>query len=172
MEFIKFPKIKRLMDNMQITVTEKIDGTNGLIMIDGEGTITVGSRNRVISPGKKTDNAGFALWVQDHADELLGLGTGYHYGEWYGGSIQRGYGIEEKRFALFNTHQSKNPNLPACCEIVPVLYEGEYKGLDHIMDLWATLDLCGSEVADYMNPEGLMVFFHFNKTYLKLPMNK
>lgn len=61
------------------------------------------SRNRLIAPGKQ-DNAGFAGWVNRHALELASvLGAGLHFGEWWGEGIQRKYGMDEKRFSLFNT---------------------------------------------------------------------
>ena len=99
MEFRKFNKIARL--SREIVVTEKIDGTNGLIAIGEDGEFQVGSRNQWITPEK--DNAGFARWAYDHKGELMTLGVGFHYGEWWGQGIQRGYGLKEKRFSLFNT---------------------------------------------------------------------
>ena len=99
MEFRKFDKIARL--SREIVVTEKIDGTNGLIAIGEDGEFQVGSRNQWITPEK--DNAGFARWAYEHKDELMQLGKGFHYGEWWGQGIQRGYGLDEKRFSLFNT---------------------------------------------------------------------
>ena len=105
-EFQEFPKIARL--NREVVVTEKIDGTNASVYIGepgagGEhGAFLVGSRTRWITP--EADNHGFARWAYDHEEELRTLGPGYHYGEWWGSGIQRGYGLEkgEKRFSLFN----------------------------------------------------------------------
>src|SRR5690606_19156402 len=85
------------------------------------------SRNRFITPGKSTDNFGFAGWVADHAYELVNLlGPGAHFGEWWGAGIQRTYGLKngEKYFSLFNVHRwgledlSSVPGLTT----VPVLY--------------------------------------------------
>ena len=56
MEFRKFNKIARL--SREIVVTEKIDGTNGLIAIGEDGEFQVGSRNQWITP--ENDNFGFA----------------------------------------------------------------------------------------------------------------
>jgi hypothetical protein len=106
-EFEAFPKLPRL--NRSCVVTEKIDGSNAAIVIveDGEfGRVRVGaqSRTRLITPGKQSDMAGFAAWVQEYQQELVNLlGPGRHFGEWYGAGIQRGYGLDHKRFALFNT---------------------------------------------------------------------
>lgn len=115
MDFQEFPKIARL--SREVIVTEKIDGTNGQILIveldgfpvDGcvhqsDGlAVFAGSRTRWITP--ECDNHGFAAWVREHAEELMiGLGPGRHFGEWWGAGIQRGYGLPkgEKRFSLFN----------------------------------------------------------------------
>ena len=91
-EFKGFKKIARLSrDNI---ITEKIDGTNGVIFIDENNNIFAGSKN--IWLGDHTDNHGFWHWVMDNKEELLKLGKGYHYGEWWGKGIQRGYGLNEK----------------------------------------------------------------------------
>ena len=68
-EFIEFPKIPRL--SREIVITEKIDGTNGVIYIGEDGEFLVGSRTRWITP--ETDNHGFAKWVLANKEELLKL---------------------------------------------------------------------------------------------------
>ena len=80
MEFKGFPKMARL--SREIIVTEKIDGTNAQVFITDDGDVMAGSRTRWIYPGD--DNFGFAAWVQEHRDELLTLGPGQHFGEWWG----------------------------------------------------------------------------------------
>lgn len=102
MEFKAFPKLQRLSG--PAFVTEKIDGTNACVHVDAETwVVTAQSRTRVITPGKN-DNFGFAAWVQSNYYALADLlGPGYHYGEWWGQGIQRGYGLKERRFSLFNT---------------------------------------------------------------------
>jgi hypothetical protein len=79
------------------------------------------SRSRWITPDD--DNFGFAAWVEANRDELLTLGPGRHFGEWWGSGIQRGYGLPkgEKRFSLFNVSRW-GESRPACCHVVPVLY--------------------------------------------------
>ena len=42
-------------------VTEKIDGTNGVVLVQEDGTVVAGSRSRWIVP--LADNFGFAAWV-------------------------------------------------------------------------------------------------------------
>ena len=99
-EFKSFGKIPRL--SRDIVITEKIDGTNGQIYIDGD-TIMAGSRNRWITP--QDDNHGFAAWVSANREQLMALGNGRHFGEWWGAGIQDGYGQTEKFFSLFNTRR-------------------------------------------------------------------
>lgn len=93
------PKIGRL--SRGCTITEKIDGTNASVFIgayETEGLFLVGSRTRWITP--TSDNYGFAHWAHSHKDELLQLGPGHHFGEWWGLGIQRRYGQLEKKFSL------------------------------------------------------------------------
>jgi hypothetical protein len=153
MEFVAFPKIPRL--KRDITITEKIDGTNAQIVITEDGDLLTGSRNRWITP--ESDNYGFARWAQGNRDELLKLGVGQHFGEWYGSGIQRGYGLSEKRFALFNTARwgEHNPP-PACCEVVPVLYHGTMADTSTVLE---RLRYLGSvAVPGFAKPEGIIVY--------------
>lgn len=173
MEFVPFPKIARFF--RQIIVTEKLDGTNAQVCISEDGTIRAGSRNRWITP--ENDNHGFASWVRDHADDLRTLGPGRHFGEWWGHGINRGYGIPEKRFSLFNverwaahgtirkTYPTDAPRVfrtqdaaPQCCHVVPVLYKGDFD-TDEIHDCLTELRLIGSFAAPgFKRPEGVIVF--------------
>jgi hypothetical protein len=182
-EFVEFAKIPRLSRDM--IITEKIDGTNGCIYIADDGPehpgaepiFLVGSRSRWITP--EADNHGFAKWAYEHRSELMGLGPGRHFGEWWGSGIQRGYGLRggDKRFSLFNVtrwclfgsepqqiptgdpRQVKMQDvLPACVGIVPVLYRGMFnegeihKALDMLL-------MRGSMAAPgFMDPEGVVIF--------------
>lgn len=160
-EFVEFPKIARLA--REIIVTEKIDGTNGVIYIGDDGEMLVGSRNQWITTKAKggSDNFGFASWAEQHADELRSLGPGRHYGEWWGSGIQRGYGLpkDEKRFSLFNTSRWTDDAVrPACCHVVPVLYTGIFT-TDEINVCLALLADGGSRAAPgFMKPEGVVIF--------------
>lgn len=89
----------------KVIVTEKIDGTNGVVHISPEGVVTAGSRNRWLTVEK--DNYNFAKWVQENAETLKEtLGQGYHYGEWAGKGIQGRYkNAEQRSFFLFDTLQ-------------------------------------------------------------------
>ena len=183
-EFQGFKKIPRL--SREIVITEKLDGTNGLIYIDENNNIFAGSRNRFLwgSPQDEihNDNHGFANWVKSNKEELLKLGSGYHYGEWWGKGIQRGYGLNEKRFSLFNTARwKKNKNIPllekqeycpACCDVVPILWVGEFD-TDVINQMLNELQRNGSEASPgFMNPEGIIVYHTAGNVYFKKTIEK
>lgn len=158
-EFEPFGKIYRW--SREIVITEKIDGTNAQILVGEDGTVTAGSRNRWITP--ENDNHGFAAWVRDHAEQLRELGAGRHFGEWWGQGIQRGYGLTEKRFSLFNVTRWLDCNgkslAPACCHVVPELLR--ING-NHEIAISSCLDALreeGSKAAPgFMSPEGIVIF--------------
>ena len=176
MEFQGFPKIARL--NREVVVTEKIDGTNAQVYIvpadgsteseiarfrvamvahDGQlYDIFAGSRNRYVTPGN--DNFGFAQWVMMNAPELMKLGPGRHYGEWWGKGIQRGYGLDHKRFSLFNTSRWNEENKPSCCHLVPVMHAGPFDqgAIDACM--WELRNFGSLAAEGFMNPEGVVVY--------------
>lgn len=147
LEFMEWPKIARL--NREIVITEKIDGTNAAIGIRKLAPLTVDgiavttpeyqvyaqSRTRIITPD--SDNFGFAAWVERNKEVLIQtLGEGLHFGEWWGVGIQRGYGLTERRFSLFNTYRwnsgegadalraARARGVAIYC--VPVLWEGPW----------------------------------------------
>lgn len=151
--FVGFNKISRLA--RACIVTEKVDGTNGQIHVLESGQVLAASRNRYLAV--EDDNFGFAKWVAEHEEELRGLGPGRHFGEWYGRGIQRGYGLADRRFALFNVSKW-NESRPACCGVVPVLYRGTFDtGL--IEMLLVKLKQMGSVlVPGFKTPEGIVVY--------------
>lgn len=168
--FVEFPKIARY--NRTIVITEKIDGTNAQVYVDDTGeNVYAGSRNRWISP--EDDNFGFARWVQDHRDELIKLGPGSHFGEWWGQGIQRRYGLTEKRFSLFNTARwnAENPP-PACCHVVPILAVGAQCDVD-VHAVLRNLKETGSVAAPgFMNPEGIVVYHAASRSLYKMTLDK
>lgn len=189
--FEPFPKLARLKRGC--VVTEKIDGTNAQVLIVNPETLEdaaydwvcqnkpladvvsdthsslyvyAGSRTRMITPGSATDNYGFAAWVQENASELAKLGEGRHFGEWYGRGIQRGYGLDERRFALFNTARPKE-SLPACVEQVPVLSTADFS-TENIDAHMRILKVKGSAaVPGFMAPEGIVVYHTASRTSFK-----
>lgn len=154
MEFRPFPKLARL--NRDIIVTEKIDGTNASVYIGEDGEFLVGSRTRWITPSD--DNFGFAAWANHNKAELMQLGPGHHFGEWWGAGIQRRYGLTEKRFSLFNVSRWNQDNVPLCCSVVPTLYSGPFDQRE-IQKSMERLALHGSAaVPGFDKPEGVVVF--------------
>lgn len=171
--FREFTKIFRLFRD--VVVTEKIDGTNGQIFVNEDGGVRAGSRNRWLTV--EADNFGFARWVQEHADELRTLGPGHHYGEWWGKGIQRGYGLDHKRFSLFNVSRWGDDSLwplerPACCHVVPVLWRGPMD-TTCIMRVASRLWLGGSAAAPgFMKPEGIVIFHEQADMLFKYTLEK
>lgn len=189
MEFTEFPKIARL--SRECIISEKIDGTNAQIYITDDGQFLTGSRTRWITP--EQDNYGFSRWAHDHKEELMQLGPGRHFGEWWGSGCQRGYNLPkgEKRFSLFNVARwclhSETPLriphedpriekyqqvLPACCYLVPVLYRGLFttEACEMAINRLRTEGSIASP--GFMKPEGIVCFhiagnFGFKKTLEK-----
>lgn len=184
LEFKAWPKIPRL--NRDIIITEKIDGTNAAVIVQRvtdetdnldlldlaeQGTIVdvcdqtfvvaAQSRKRLITP--TDDNFGFAAWVWRNAEALASaLGEGYHYGEWWGAGIQRGYGLTHaKSFALFNVKRYGEINFNAFglhnVSSVPVLYEGPFH-TETIRNVLIGLRRSGSYMVDNQPAEGIVVF--------------
>lgn len=175
LEFKEFPKMARL--SREIIISEKIDGTNAQLLITEHGDMLVGSRTKWITP--TDDNAGFAKWAEGNKSELLKLGPGRHFGEWWGSGIQRGYGLKkgEKRLSLFNVARwalygtepkrivMADPRiekyqdvLPENISLVPELYRGPFD-TQKIEDVLLELKNHGSYAAPgFMRPEGIVVF--------------
>lgn len=122
-----------------------------------EYTVYAQSRNRMIPDN--ADNAGFRAWVKEHRHALvLALGAGRHFGEWWGQGIQRGYGLDHKRFSLFKREYDERLDTVPGLTIVPVLKRHTFdtsvirQTLDDLIE-------SGSQAAPgFMNPEGIIVF--------------
>ncbi|MFJ6508629.1 RNA ligase family protein [Streptomyces sp. NPDC091879] len=191
----KFRPIPRL--HRKVVLTEKIDGTNGLIEITkvpesevstvtGPGRLTysgggqwylvaAGSRNRWLTPDN--DNFGFAAWVWENSTALIALGEGKHYGEWFGKGIQSGYGLDDRRFALFNVNRwydirdaevtdkyletfPKAVPAPPEVTVVPVILVANGNDLNYAVNIALhTLKSDGSFIAPgFKDPEGVVVW--------------
>lgn len=172
--FVGFPKISRL--SREIVITEKLDGTNAQIVITDSGDFFTGSRNRWVTPGD--DNYGFARWAYDNRADLMKLGPGQHFGEWWGAGIQRRYGLTEKRFSLFNTGRWRKqgdgePMLegqafcPDCCHVVPVLYTGPFdtNNIDNV--IYRLRSTGSAAVPGFMKPEGIVLFHTASRQLFK-----
>ena len=130
------------------------------------------SRSRIITA--EDDNYGFALWVFVNAITLVkDLGEGLHFGEWWGSGIQRGYGLKEKRFSLFNVkrlrdYEFKTPGVSS----VPVLSEGPFDTA-LIGNIIAKLATDGSVAAPgFMRPEGIVVYHTAGNVLFKATIEK
>lgn len=206
-EFRKYPSIPRYRKD--IVITEKIDGTNSCVSIqplhNEDGTLNLAvkdapvadiieneagqpvhvyaqSRSRVITP--EQDNHGFARWVRDNQHALYeALGPGFHYGEWWGGSINRGYGLPktEKHFTLFNPARYELSEVPEqLLTVVPVLYTGpaylpylpaDSQTRDAVEYAMQRLARTGSRVRfaeGYDNPEGVVITHTASKHLYKV----
>jgi len=168
-KFVEFRKIPRL--TRECVVTEKLDGTNGVICITADGQFLVGSRTRWITP--EDDNYGFAKWAHANREELTKLGEGTHFGEWWGQGVQRNYGLAEKRFSLFNTHRWSDPLVrPSCCHVVPVLARGLFD-TGMVEAAVENLRQTGSVAAPgFMKPEGVVVFHVGGNLLFKKTLDK
>jgi hypothetical protein len=196
-EFEPWPKIARL--NRDIVITEKIDGTNAAILILDEATaektpegayskliaIVAGtdgrrflvfaqSRTRFITP--EQDNYGFAKWVDANAPALVeALGEGRHFGEWWGRGIQRGYGLDHKRFSLFNTSRWRDVQFEVPgLSTVPVLYWGP-QSETAVRQSLAHLELFGSVAAEKLGvpnqpAEGIVIWHTAGRTFSKVTL--
>jgi hypothetical protein len=173
MEFEPFGKIARL--SRACVITEKIDGTNASVCIGEDGSFLVGSRTRWITPDD--DNFGFARWAFEHEAELRGLGIGRHFGEWWGQGIQRRYGLNEKRFSLFNVARwgddsDSEIKRPACCHVVPVLFRGTFV-TDVAEAMIESLRNGGSVAAPgFMQPEGIVLWHEAARVLFKKTLDK
>lgn len=170
-EFKPFPKIPRFRRG--VVVTEKIDGTNAQVVVSPDGDVWAASRTRWITP--EDDNYGFAHWVEANRDELVKLGPGSHFGEWWGAGIQRRYNVPDKRFSLFNVGRwfdgAPIPR-PACCHVVPVLWAGNLDEL-RVDALIAKLRSEGSRAAPgFMRPEGIVVYHGASGSLFKVTCEK
>lgn len=179
--FVGFPKMGRF--SREVVVTEKIDGSNAQIFIGEDGAFLTGSRTRWITP--QDDNYGFSRWAHENKDELMKLGPGSHFGEWWGAGIQRKYGLKEKRFSLFNASRWESdsdaksiPGVldrttmqpgPNCVHVVPILAMGPMDSVnDMVAQCMADLIQSGSQAAPgFVDAEGIVIYHTASNTGFK-----
>ena len=182
--FEEFPSISRL--SREMVITEKIDGTNASVTVLMDGRVVAGSRTRYITVAD--DNYGFAKWVKEHEDVLrVGLGYGVHFGEWWGSGIQRRYGLNEKRFSLFNVGRwtsqlNLDPLLSPdsttncievpCCHVVPTLYRGIFDTTLVDKTLLSLSQMGSIASRGFKNPEGVVVYHEKSRTLFKKTLDK
>lgn len=184
-DYPEFPSIERF-DNVYCIITEKIDGTNGLIEIGTngiteEGIVMFGSRKKYLYPGK--DNYGFLAFFSPYVSELLKIckeikeeNTDFDfinnppiriYGEWFGKGINRGYNLSDRQFMPFNSYYAdKLRNIPNITQPEP-LHQGKFSR-EILNDCMNFLREEGSQVVPgYKNPEGVVAYFPKYKFSLK-----
>ena len=169
-EFIGFRKIARL--SREIVISEKIDGTNGQIHITDDGDVFAAGRNRYLT--ENDHNFHFWNFVQENKNDLLKLGPGRHFGEWWGYGINRGYGLKEKRFSLFNVHKWGDETVrPSCCYVVPVIQRHDVFDSITVERALENLKCNGSiAVPGFMKPEGIVIFHDASGQLFKKTLEK
>lgn len=169
-EFKEFPKIFRY--SRDVVVTEKLDGTNACVVILENGSVHAQSRSRIITP--EDDNYGFAKWVKSHETKLIEtLGEGYHYGEWWGQGIQRGYNMKRKIFSLFNVSRWSAVNDEEIgLSVVPTLWKGSMDKI-HVESIMDDLEKGGSVASlGFIKPEGIVIYHTQGNFLLKKTFEK
>jgi hypothetical protein len=199
-EFQEFEKIARL--NREVVITEKIDGSNAQVhirpaagnqleygfdtLLDHDGLsyfIRAGSRNRWLAHVGSDDLNGFGRWVRENAEQLVTLGAGQHFGEWWGQGIQRKYGLQEKRWSLFNvgrwadSHETrplaeKQAYAPPCCYVVPTLWQGVGMESGVQTALGWLRDFGSAAAPGFMQPEGLVAFHTASRQLFKVTLER
>lgn len=132
------------------------------------------SRTRFITPTQ--DNYGFAKWVDANAETLVqDLGEGRHFGEWWGQGIQRGYGLKQKLFSLFNTSRWRTPEefLTPQLRVVPVLYWGPQS--EQAVENTLEVLRLGSVAAELetnvpVGAEGIIIWHTAGRTFSKVTL--
>lgn len=163
-EFKGFKKIPRT-ENMVCEITEKLDGTNGVILIKNRTLVAVGSKNRWLSAehdlAAQKDTPGFYSWCYEPEREawLKQLDDGYYYGEFIGKGIQRTYDLNHRRFYLFRYDlKEKMENERLGIYTIPHLCTCNLETLESSLRSSRTvLLLKGSFVNDFEKTEGLVV---------------
>lgn len=177
--FKPFPKITRYTRPRLGHITEKMDGTNACVIVEGGQVVGAQSRNRLLTSLSHNsfgepffqdhgENHGFAHWVKTNKDKLALLGDGYHYGEWCGPGINGNrHNLTEKVFYHFNPFRYRDTDFKeyeAGISFVRVLFEGEIT--DEVVK--RTAEAHWDSIHDvFYKPEGVMIYYHDFKTTLK-----
>ncbi|MEW1675603.1 RNA ligase family protein [Streptomyces sp. VTCC 41912] len=178
--------IKRLTEDQDPARYLNGHGYNVVSRQDGLYVLRAGSRKRWIAPNRQktngtqdTDNFAFAAWVADNASALTSLGEGTHFGEWYGRGIQHGYGMDRRKWALFNTTrwgtrgQGLPDGSPDELTVVPELARVRGHLLNEtIRDSMRLLRTLGSVAEPGAKAEGIVIYsVEANQSYKALLEN-
>jgi len=193
-------KVKRVIERAHcgaphevLLVLDGNQGQNALAQAE-QFHAALGVTGIVITKLDGTARGGIVVAIHEQLGipvKLVGLGEGTHFGEWWGGKIQRGYGLKERRFSLFNVSRwcdcrseplvfpTSDPRVtrtqeraPECCSVVPTLFRGKFD-TDAIEFILGRLRVTGSVAAPgFMRPEGVVVFHEASGTLFKKTLEK
>lgn len=129
----------------------KLHGTNAAIVFNRDGSYYCQSRENIITP--EEDNAGFARWVAETGHKLYddlkecfeigGWDQAIVYGEWCGGSIQKGVAINQlpKMFVIFGLRAIDVSSVIAWGAPTYVIKNISVEGVRHISDCGAKYEI-------------------------------
>jgi hypothetical protein len=152
-----------LSEGDNIVIQEKIDGANASFRQVG-GELVSFSRNRQLSEDNTLN--GFYQFVKE-LEGRIQLGEGLIlFGEWTNPHKVK-YPEHQKKFFLFDIYDTNEGKyLPFSTvkrvanalnlNLVPVFYEGEYKGFDHLQSFVGKTEL-GGMLGDIPTGEGIVV---------------
>lgn len=153
-----------LNDGDQIIIQEKIDGANASFLYDEESdTIRAFSRNTELND--ENTLGGFYQWTQQLPKDSLMIGVIY-FGEWLNPHKVK-YSKYEKQFFLFDIYNTyageyvdfsmvKDEAERLNLNLVPVFYEGEYQGYEHL-ETFVGKTMLGGKLGEVETGEGIVV---------------
>lgn len=153
-----------LKEGDQIIIQEKIDGANASFKYDAEtDTIRAFSRNTELND--ENTLGGFYQWTQQ-LDKTKLLDGVIYFGEWINPHKVK-YPEYEKQFFLFdiyNTYTGEYVDFSMVedeakrlgLNLVPVFYNGEYKGYEHL-ESFIGQTMLGGKLGDVETGEGIVV---------------
>jgi len=184
-EFKRYPRIKRSLGLGNMLITEKIDGTNAMFVIEDKKLTLLGTHRRqllmigdpkliehyqhipdleyresLMAEEPRRAHFGFVGWCEDHKEELESIGDGVYYGEWVTPEVKgcQRYPYEgpPKLFLFCPQRWPEQRPQPACLDLVPTLYRGPFNE-EMIQTVIDELD--GDSVAfpGSDNPEGIII---------------
>ncbi|MEE5181073.1 RNA ligase family protein [Bacillus subtilis] len=150
-----------LKEGDHIVIQEKIDGANASFRRVGNELVAF-SRRQQLTP--ENTLGGFYEFVKS-LDIHIGEGLVF-FGEWTNPHKVK-YPEHEKKFFLYDIYDLeqekylpfefvKNTGKALGLNIVPVFYEGEYQGFDHLMSFVGKTEL-GGKLGDVETGEGIVV---------------
>lgn len=146
-----------------IVIQEKLDGANASFRKGENGEILAFSRNNQLD--EQNNLGGFWQFTQTLDSDLL-LPNKIYYGEWLNPHKVK-YPEYQKQFFLFDIYdtdkerylpfeQVKDAHRMLDVNLIPVFYEGEYKGFEHLQSFVGKTAL-GGMLGDIPTGEGITV---------------